>query len=110
MNGLKESLHELVNILVKYEVKFASVVLVGEASTSKVKGKVAGREKRKKGEISSTAASTSSAPVTPLGEGKGKRKRVCQSRITDDVCIYCHEKGHWKRECPKPFFNEGIKL
>ncbi|KAL0336646.1 UNVERIFIED_CONTAM: hypothetical protein Sradi_4876500 [Sesamum radiatum] len=104
MNGLEESLHELINILVKYKAmieKSAPTVLVGEASTSKAKGKVAGREKRKKGEMSSTTASTSSAPITLLGGGKGKRKRVFQSIILNNICIYCLEKGHWKRECPK---------
>ncbi|KAK4397739.1 hypothetical protein Sango_1249400 [Sesamum angolense] len=78
MNGLEKSLHELINMLVKYEAmieKSAPLVLVGEASTSKTKGKVAGCDKRKKDETSSTAASTSSAPVTSLGGGKGKRKR-----------------------------------
>ncbi|KAL0301596.1 UNVERIFIED_CONTAM: hypothetical protein Sradi_6436400 [Sesamum radiatum] len=91
INGLEESLHEFINILVKYEVmtkKSAPMVLVGEASTCKAKDKVAGREKRKKGETSSTVASTSSAPITPLSGCKGKRKRVCQSRILNDVCIY----------------------
>ncbi|KAL0292213.1 UNVERIFIED_CONTAM: hypothetical protein Sangu_2530100 [Sesamum angustifolium] len=87
MNGLEKSLHELINMLIQYEAtieKFASSVLVGEASTSKAKGKVAGREKRKEDEMSSTTASTSSAPVTPLGRGKGKRKRVHQSKILND--------------------------
>ncbi|KAL0293705.1 UNVERIFIED_CONTAM: hypothetical protein Scaly_3136200 [Sesamum calycinum] len=99
MNGLEKSLHELINMLVQYEAtieKSAPSVLVGEVSTSKAKGKDAGREKRKKDETSSTAASTSSVPVTPLGEGKGKRKRVHQSKIPNDVCIYCREKGHWR--------------
>ncbi|KAL0298807.1 UNVERIFIED_CONTAM: hypothetical protein Sradi_6540500 [Sesamum radiatum] len=70
MNELKESFHELINILVKYEAtieKSALTVLVGEASTSKGKGKVVGREKRKKGEMFSTTANTSNIPVTPLG-------------------------------------------
>ncbi|KAL0381207.1 UNVERIFIED_CONTAM: hypothetical protein Sangu_0185000 [Sesamum angustifolium] len=58
--------------------KYAPTVVVGEASTSKAKGKVTRHEKMKKGEMSSTAVSTSSAPVTPLGGDKGKRKRVCQ--------------------------------
>ncbi|KAL0349750.1 UNVERIFIED_CONTAM: hypothetical protein Sradi_4124200 [Sesamum radiatum] len=103
MNGLEKNLHELINMLVQYEAaieKSAPSVLVGEVSTSKAKGKVAGREKRKKDEISSTAASTSSVLVTPLGGGKGTRKRVRQSKILNDICIYCRKKGHWKRECP----------
>ncbi|KAL0427967.1 UNVERIFIED_CONTAM: hypothetical protein Slati_2971500 [Sesamum latifolium] len=96
MNRLEKSLHEVINMLVQYKVmieKSAPSILVGEASTSKAEGKVVGREKRKKDETSSTAARTSSAPVTPLGGGKGKRKRVRQSRISNDVCIYCREKG-----------------
>ncbi|KAL0298872.1 UNVERIFIED_CONTAM: hypothetical protein Sradi_6547000, partial [Sesamum radiatum] len=109
MNGLEESLQELINILIKYEAtieKSAPTVLVGEASTSKAKGKVAGREKRKKGEMFSTTAKTSNIPVTQLGGGKGKRKRVRQSRIPNDICINCREKGHWKRECTKLLSNE----
>ncbi|KAK4384683.1 hypothetical protein Sango_3036300 [Sesamum angolense] len=110
MNGLEKSLHELINMLAQYEAtieKFAPSVLVGEVLTSKAKGKDAGREKRKKDETSSTAASTSSVPVTPLGGGKGKRKRVRQPKIPNNVCIYCREKGHWKRECPKLLSDEG---
>ncbi|KAL0290303.1 UNVERIFIED_CONTAM: hypothetical protein Sradi_7052800 [Sesamum radiatum] len=52
MNGLEKTIHELINILVQYDAmthKSAPSVLVGEASTSKVKGKRAGRWKRKKG-------------------------------------------------------------
>ncbi|KAL0387592.1 UNVERIFIED_CONTAM: hypothetical protein Sradi_2641000 [Sesamum radiatum] len=59
-----------------------------EALTSKAKGKVAGSKKRKKDEMSSIVASTSSTPVTPQGGGKGKRKRVHQLRIPNNVCIY----------------------
>ncbi|KAL0448026.1 UNVERIFIED_CONTAM: hypothetical protein Slati_1930500 [Sesamum latifolium] len=45
MNGLEKTIHELINMLVQYEAtthKSAPVVLVGEASTSKAKGKRAG--------------------------------------------------------------------
>ncbi|KAL0285307.1 UNVERIFIED_CONTAM: hypothetical protein Sangu_2785700 [Sesamum angustifolium] len=82
MNRLEKSLYELINILVQYEEmneKFAPLVLVGDASTSKAKSKVAGREKRKKDEMSSIAASTSSAPVTPLNRG---RERLMDSKNT----------------------------
>ncbi|KAL0378985.1 UNVERIFIED_CONTAM: hypothetical protein Sradi_3204000 [Sesamum radiatum] len=81
MNGLEKSFHELINTLVQYEAtieKSVLSVLVGEVSTFKAKGKVAKLEKRKKDETSSTAASTSSAHVTLLRGGKGKRKRVRQ--------------------------------
>ncbi|KAL0345908.1 UNVERIFIED_CONTAM: hypothetical protein Sradi_4422100 [Sesamum radiatum] len=70
MNELEESFHELINMLVQYETtieKSVLFVLVGEASTSKAKGKVFKREIRKKDETSSIAASTSSAPVTRRG-------------------------------------------
>ncbi|KAL0325224.1 UNVERIFIED_CONTAM: hypothetical protein Sradi_5091700 [Sesamum radiatum] len=109
MNGLEKSLHELINMLVQYKAtieKSEPSILVGEVSTTKAKGKVAEREKRKKDEMSSTAASTLSVPVTPLGGGKGKGKRVRQSKIPNDVCIYCREKGHWKRECPELLSDE----
>ncbi|KAL0336651.1 UNVERIFIED_CONTAM: hypothetical protein Sradi_4877000 [Sesamum radiatum] len=113
MSGLEKNLHELINMLVQYEAtieKSTPSVLVGEASTSKANGKVAGCEKRKKDETSSTAASTLSSPVTPLGGSKGKRKRVRQSKMPNDVCIYCQEKGHWKKECPKLLSDEGKNL
>ncbi|KAL0439636.1 UNVERIFIED_CONTAM: hypothetical protein Slati_2446600 [Sesamum latifolium] len=52
MNGLEKYINEFINMLVQYEAttkKSALLVLVGEASTSKAKGKRAGRWKRKKG-------------------------------------------------------------
>ncbi|KAL0404145.1 UNVERIFIED_CONTAM: hypothetical protein Sradi_2055300 [Sesamum radiatum] len=79
MNGLEKKLHELINMLVQCEAtidKSALPVLVGEASISKVKGKVAGSEERKKDETSCTTASTSSALVTPLVGSKEKWKRA----------------------------------
>ncbi|KAK4406364.1 hypothetical protein Sango_0642900 [Sesamum angolense] len=96
MNWLEKSLHELINMLVQYEAmieKSAPSVLEGEVSTSKAKGKDAGREKRKKDETFSTAASTASVPITPLGGGKRKRKRVRQPKIPNDVCIYCQRRA-----------------
>ncbi|KAL0308166.1 UNVERIFIED_CONTAM: hypothetical protein Sangu_2990300 [Sesamum angustifolium] len=70
MNKLEESLRELINILVQYEIMIeisAQFVLAGEVSTSEANGKVARREKKKKDETSFIAVSTSSAPVTLLG-------------------------------------------
>ncbi|KAL0463252.1 UNVERIFIED_CONTAM: hypothetical protein Slati_0212800 [Sesamum latifolium] len=51
MNGLEKSIYELINMLVQYEAmthKCEPAVLVGEASTSKVKGKGTRHWKRKK--------------------------------------------------------------
>ncbi|KAL2252560.1 UNVERIFIED_CONTAM: hypothetical protein Sindi_0050700 [Sesamum indicum] len=109
MNRLEKSLLKLINMLVQYEAtieKSAPSVLVGEV-TSKAKDKVPECKKRKKDETSSTVSRTSSDPVTLLGGGKGKMKRIRPSRITHDVCIYCREKGHRKRECSKLLFNES---
>ncbi|KAL0420695.1 UNVERIFIED_CONTAM: hypothetical protein Slati_3092400 [Sesamum latifolium] len=78
MNGLEESLHELINMLVQYEAtieKFAPSVLMGEASTSKNEGQGmpdVRRARRKRRLL--IAASTLSAPVTPLGGGKRKEE------------------------------------
>ncbi|KAL0394871.1 UNVERIFIED_CONTAM: hypothetical protein Slati_4453300 [Sesamum latifolium] len=54
--------------------KSAPVVLVGEALTSKVKGKRAGSWKRKKGKRKTITATGSpkGAPAAPKGKGKGK--------------------------------------
>ncbi|KAL0402514.1 UNVERIFIED_CONTAM: hypothetical protein Slati_4281300 [Sesamum latifolium] len=77
MNGLEKSIHELINMLVQYEAKTYKsepTVLVGEASTSKAKGKRAGRWKRKKGKGQAVAATvgTGGAPAAPTGKGKGR--------------------------------------
>ncbi|KAL0455153.1 UNVERIFIED_CONTAM: hypothetical protein Slati_0854500, partial [Sesamum latifolium] len=77
MNGLEKSTHELINMLVQYEVtihKSEPAVLVGEASTSKAKGKGARRWKRKKGKGMAVraTASTRGAPAAPTGKGKGR--------------------------------------
>ncbi|KAL0367252.1 UNVERIFIED_CONTAM: hypothetical protein Sradi_3615300 [Sesamum radiatum] len=102
INGLEKSIHELINMLVRYEAtthKSEPAVLEGEASTSKAKGKGARRWKRKKdkGTTVTTTASTGAAPpAAPKGKGKGKVGSFQRSK-TNDVCMHCHGKGHWKR-------------
>ncbi|KAL0428009.1 UNVERIFIED_CONTAM: hypothetical protein Slati_2975700 [Sesamum latifolium] len=62
MNGLEKFINELINMLVQYEAtthKSTLAVLVGEASTSKAKGKRVGRWKRKKGKGKAVATTTS---------------------------------------------------
>ncbi|KAL0394357.1 UNVERIFIED_CONTAM: hypothetical protein Slati_4401900 [Sesamum latifolium] len=101
MNGLEKSIHELINMLVQYEAtthKFEPAVLVGEASTSKVKGKGARRWKRKKGKgtaDTATASTGGAPPSAPKGKGKGKVGGSQRSKA-NDVCMHCQEKGHWK--------------
>ncbi|KAL0302271.1 UNVERIFIED_CONTAM: hypothetical protein Sangu_3110000 [Sesamum angustifolium] len=86
MNGLEKSINELINMLVQYEVtikKSAPPVLIGEASTSKAKGKRAGRWKRKKDKAKAktvvVAKDAKSALIAPVGMGKGKRGWVLSS-------------------------------
>ncbi|KAL0463126.1 UNVERIFIED_CONTAM: hypothetical protein Slati_0200200 [Sesamum latifolium] len=113
MNGLEKSIHELINMLVQYEAtthKSKSTVLVGEASTSKAKGKGARRWKRKKGKGTAvtTAASTGGAPPASLkGKVKGKVGGSQRSKV-NDACMHCEGNGHWKRECPQLLSNPGI--
>ncbi|KAL0440202.1 UNVERIFIED_CONTAM: hypothetical protein Slati_2503200 [Sesamum latifolium] len=93
-------------MLVEYEAtnrKSEPSVLVGEASTSKAKGKGARRWKRKKGKgtaVTATASTGGAPPTAPKGKGKGKVGGSQQSKA-NNVCIHCHGKGHWKRECPQ---------
>ncbi|KAK4388253.1 hypothetical protein Sango_2431900 [Sesamum angolense] len=114
MNGLEKSIHELINMLVQYEGtthKSAPTVLVGEASTSKAKGKRAGcwKWKKGKGKVTTTTASPEGAPAASSGKGKGKEKVGGSQRSkANDVCIYCQGNEYWKRECPQLLSNPGI--
>ncbi|KAL0410994.1 UNVERIFIED_CONTAM: hypothetical protein Slati_3689100, partial [Sesamum latifolium] len=114
MNGLEKSIHELINMLVQYKAtthKSAPAVLVREVSTTKVNDKRAGRWKmnKGKGKVVAATASAPSAPVAPLGMGKGKVKVGDSQRSkANDVCMHCQGKGHWKRECPQLLSNPSM--
>ncbi|KAL0352314.1 UNVERIFIED_CONTAM: hypothetical protein Scaly_1620100 [Sesamum calycinum] len=114
MNGLEKYIHELINMLVQYETtthKSALVVLVGESTTSKAKGKRAERWKRKKGKGKFTiaTASTEGAPAAANGKGKGKGKVGGSQRSkVNDVCMHYQGRGHYKRECPQLLSNLGM--
>ncbi|KAK4404306.1 hypothetical protein Sango_0799200 [Sesamum angolense] len=116
MNGLEKSINELINMLVKYEAtikKSAPLVLIGEASTSKAKDKRAGCWKRKKGKAKAKtvviAKDAKSAPIAPVGMGKGKRRMGTQHQSrANDICALCRKKGHWKRDCPNLSLNQGM--
>ncbi|KAL0315378.1 UNVERIFIED_CONTAM: hypothetical protein Sradi_5416000 [Sesamum radiatum] len=93
MNGLEKTIQELINILVQYEAmthKSVLAVSVGEASTSKAKGKRVERWKRKKGKRKAVTAtiSTEGAPTAPKCKGKGKIGGSQQSKA-NDVCMHC---------------------
>ncbi|KAL0451355.1 UNVERIFIED_CONTAM: hypothetical protein Slati_1113600 [Sesamum latifolium] len=103
MNWLEKSINELINMLVQYEAttkKSEPTVLVGEASTSKAKGKGARHWKRKKGKIK-TAASALSAPVVPVGMSKGKGKVGSKPIRANDVCMHCRKKGPLEEGVPQ---------
>ncbi|KAL0404273.1 UNVERIFIED_CONTAM: hypothetical protein Sradi_2068100 [Sesamum radiatum] len=112
MNGLEKSIHELINMLVLYEAtihKSEPAVLVGEALTSKAKGKAARRWKRKKSKgtaVTATASTGGAPPAAPKGNGKGKIGDSQWSKA-NNVCMHCQGKGHWKRECPQLLSNPG---
>ncbi|KAL0427793.1 UNVERIFIED_CONTAM: Retrovirus-related Pol polyprotein from transposon TNT 1-94 [Sesamum latifolium] len=112
MNGLEKSIHELINMLVQYEVtthKSEPAVLVGEASTSNAKDKGARCWKRRKGKGTTVTAtaSTRGAPAAPTRKSKGKVGSSQRSRA-NNVCMHCQGKGHWKRECPQLLSNPGM--
>ncbi|KAL0455686.1 UNVERIFIED_CONTAM: hypothetical protein Slati_0907800 [Sesamum latifolium] len=109
MNGLEKYINELIDMLLQYEAtthKSELAVLVGEASTSKEKGKRAERWKRKKGKEKAVAATASAGGTraAPTGKGKGKVGGSQRSRA-NDVCMHCQGKGYWKKECPQLLSN-----
>ncbi|KAL0455950.1 UNVERIFIED_CONTAM: hypothetical protein Slati_0934200, partial [Sesamum latifolium] len=92
MNGLDKSNHELINMLVQFEAtthKSEPEVLVGEASTSKAKGKRVGRWKRNKGKGKAAVATASAggAPVAPTGKGKGKVLERSRKLSKDEMIL-----------------------
>ncbi|KAL0311605.1 UNVERIFIED_CONTAM: Retrovirus-related Pol polyprotein from transposon TNT 1-94 [Sesamum angustifolium] len=95
------------------DLKKLGLRMTREASTSKVKGKRAECWKRKKGkakaEIVIIAKDAKSALNAPVGMGKGKRRMGTQQQSrANDICAYCCEKGHWKRDCPNLSSNQGM--
>ncbi|CAE7315683.1 RE1 [Symbiodinium sp. CCMP2592] len=63
---------------------------------AKGRGKTKGFGKKGKG------SSSSSFP----GWGTG-RNRSLADRIANSTCRICHQKGHWKRECPRRLAQDG---
>ncbi|KAL0386411.1 UNVERIFIED_CONTAM: Retrovirus-related Pol polyprotein from transposon TNT 1-94 [Sesamum latifolium] len=88
-----KSIHELINMLVQYEAmthKSEPAVLVGEASTSKVKGKGARRWKMKKEKgmaVTATASTGGAPPAAPKGKGKGKVLQRSRKLSKDEMIL-----------------------
>ena len=97
-----------------------------EVTLSKLQGLLKTAETGLKGKavVTSTTPTPTSTPVLAIGQGKGKKRKhpskgtkgkslegsssktkngsVTPSAIPKDAeCFYCHEKAHWKRNCPK---------
>ncbi|KAK4383938.1 hypothetical protein Sango_3106500 [Sesamum angolense] len=78
MNGLEKSINELMNTLVQYEAtikKYAPSVLIGEASTSKAKGKRAGRWKERR-VLQRSRKLSKDEVVLRFGDGKAVASEV----------------------------------
>ncbi|KAL0445541.1 UNVERIFIED_CONTAM: hypothetical protein Slati_1682000 [Sesamum latifolium] len=102
MNGFEKSIPELVNMLVQFKgtiKRSEPTVMLGEASTFKKGKKVRCWKKKKSNAKGPTPASKPVVKALPVG--KGKRKEVPKASKAEDACHYCHEKGHWERNCPK---------
>ncbi|KAL0325193.1 UNVERIFIED_CONTAM: hypothetical protein Sradi_5088600 [Sesamum radiatum] len=80
---------------------------MGEASTSKAKDKVAGPEKS---ETSSTAASTSSVPITPLGGVKERGRGFFTQEFRMMFAFIAVRRVIGKRSLPKLLSSEDINL
>ncbi|KAL2246125.1 UNVERIFIED_CONTAM: hypothetical protein Sindi_2880700 [Sesamum indicum] len=110
MNGLDKDLHELINMLVKYEVtigKSTPEVLVGEALTLEAKGKgsdVGGGRKVRQNHLLQALR----VLLFPTGYGKREEEGGSAVVVPKDIFIDCHEKGQSKRKCS--LYNQAVQL
>ncbi|KAL0352280.1 UNVERIFIED_CONTAM: FCS-Like Zinc finger 5 [Sesamum calycinum] len=65
-----------------------------------------GGRKKKKGKVTTATASTEGAPAAASGKDKRKGKVGGSQRSkTNDDCMHCQGKEHWKREYPQLLSN-----
>ncbi|XP_042035820.1 uncharacterized protein LOC121782160 [Salvia splendens] len=88
MNNTKVGLPELHNRLKTYESSTAKVKSVLMVSSSAKSSKWKNKQQKKK---------ASKDVVLKLKSGGANKK----SKLSKDECLFCHEKGHWKRDSPK---------
>ena len=98
-----------------------------EVTLSKLQGLLKTAESGLKGKsvVTTPATTPNSAPVLAIGKGRGKKRKnpskgtkgktldgssssgtkkgfvTPSSDPKEAECFYCHEKAHWKRNCPK---------
>ncbi|XP_074291523.1 uncharacterized protein LOC141618321 [Silene latifolia] len=95
MHNLDKSLKELHGMLKTTEPRIKKAPTSNVLMIQKVKGfKNQGSDKGK---------SKSKANIAKL---KSKPKSV-KGKLSEDVCHYCNEKGHWKRNCKR--YLEDVK-
>ncbi|CAH9116573.1 unnamed protein product [Cuscuta epithymum] len=91
MSNTTVSLPELHNMLNTYESstsKGKAILMVSSSSANpNAKGKNKQKNKKKK--------AFDAKSIKPKG---GIRKKP---KLAKDECLFCHEKGHWKKDCAK---------
>ncbi|XP_057248658.1 retrovirus-related Pol polyprotein from transposon TNT 1-94 isoform X1 [Beta vulgaris subsp. vulgaris] len=95
----------LVSLPISYE-NFVDSFIVGKDSLSlqEVRSALHTREIRHKASGTGTVDQAAGLVASSNGQensGKKSRKPSSKGPKPNDVCNYCKETGHWKRECPK---------
>ena len=75
-----------------------------DVSLSEVCAALYSKELRRKDKQISSSGDAEVLLVRGRSQKKGTDKRwrsKSRQRLSKDECAFCHEKGHWKRDCPK---------
>ncbi|XP_059274557.1 uncharacterized protein LOC132029260 [Lycium ferocissimum] len=89
IHKMDSDLHEMLNMLIDYENQLASekkkgpVMLVGNSSKRKDKGKTKTKKK----------------PTAPKGGVTKPKIKEGKTNQSEAECFHCKKKGHWKRNC-----------
>lgn len=89
INNAMVGLPDLHNMLMTYESSTTKGKAILMVNSSAKNPKYKGKNKQKKRKTLDVEA------LKPKSGGNKKPK------ITKDECLFCHEIGHWKRDCPK---------
>ena len=75
------------------------IVNKGSITLEEVRSALHSRELRHKG--AGASAEDQASGLMAQGGGKRGKKKLTGSKLPKDICAWCKEKGHWKRDCPK---------